>query len=68
MTVLLHVGDAIPSLPDLQEGVLREFLRLSPITRDQAEMRAQALGLTPEEALEGRRLVHPDSFARARVR
>jgi hypothetical protein len=62
------VGDAIPSRPDLQEGVLREFPRLSPIPRDQAKMRAQVLGLILEEALEGRRLVHPDGFARARVR
>ena len=64
---LLHVGHAVPSLPDLQERVLSELLRLRSVARDQAEMRVQVLGLTPEEVLEGRRLVRHDGFARARV-
>jgi hypothetical protein len=49
---VVHLRDAIPSLVHGQEGVLRELLRLEPVTGHQTERLEQPLLLTLEEGLE----------------
>ena len=62
---LRHASHAVPSLPYLQERVLREFLRLRTVARDQAEMCVQASASDPGRSPRRPPRGPHDGFARA---
>jgi len=52
---MIHLSDPRPPLPDGEERVLRELLRLTRVAGHEAERAEQASPLGVEEVLEGDR-------------